>query len=426
MQRLIYSLVFHLALPGVWLRLLWRSRRAPAYRQRIGERFGRIRPPAEFDPARPLIWLHAVSMGETVAATPLVKALQQEFPDLQILLTNMTPTGAEQARRQFGDSVIQHYAPYDIGWMLRRFLRAFRPRMLLLVETELWPNTIHEARRAGVPVLLVNGRLSDKSWRAYRRFPRLSRIMLGQVQRICAQSGADAERFHDLGAMNVRVTGSLKFALHGSGNKPKALDAIEHWKGGRRLIVAGSTREGEEGKLLQAFRRCLADHPESLLLIVPRHPERFDEAFALCVAEGFRSGRRSEAKSVTYATQILIGDSMGEMMAYFASADIAFVGGSLVDTGCHNVLEPAAAGVPVSIGPSRFNFAEPCELLEDTGALRSAGDGEALGELWSELLANPELRERMGEAGKAVIAANQQALELTLAEIRPLLAWPPE
>ncbi len=426
MQRLIYSLVFHLALPGVWLRLLWRSRRAPAYRQRIGERFGRIRPSAEFDPARPLIWLHAVSMGETVAATPLVKALKQEFPDFRILLTNMTPTGAEQARRQFGDSVIQHYAPYDIGWMLRRFLRAFRPRMLLLVETELWPNTIHEAQRAGVPVLLVNGRLSDKSWRAYRRFPRLSRIMLGQVQRICSQSEADAERFRGLGAANVQVTGSLKFALHGSGGKPQALDAIEQWKGGRRLIVAGSTREGEEGKLLQAFRRCLADHPESLLLIVPRHPERFDEAFALCVAEGFRSGRRSEAESVTYATQILIGDSMGEMMAYFASADIAFVGGSLVDTGCHNVLEPAAAGVPVSTGPSRFNFAEPCELLEDAGALRSAGDGEALGELWSELLANPELRERMGEAGKTVIAANQQALELTLAEIRPLLARPPE
>ncbi len=426
MQRLIYSLVFHLALPSVWLRLLWRSRRAPAYRQRIGERFGRIHPPAAFNPARPLIWLHAVSMGETVATAPLVKALKQEFPDFQMLLTNMTPTGAEQARRLFGDSVIQHYAPYDIGWMLRRFLGAFRPRLLLLMETELWPNTIHEARRAGVPVLLVNGRLSDKSWRAYRRFPRLSRTMLGQVQRVCAQSEADAERFRDLGAQEVQVTGSLKFALHGSGAKPQALDAIKHWKGGRKLIVAGSTREGEEGKVLQAFRRCLADHPRGLLLIVPRHPERFDEAFSLCVTEGFRAGRRSEADLITDDTQVIIGDSMGEMMAYFASADIAFVGGSLVDTGCHNVLEPAAVGVPVIIGPSRFNFADVCDLLEDAGALRVAGDGDALGELWSELLAKPALRKQMGEAGKAVIAANQQALALTLAEIRPLLARRPE
>ena len=421
MQRAIYSIVFTLALPLIWIRLLWRSRKSPAYRQRVGERFGRIRLPDSFDPERPLIWLHAVSVGESMAAAPLVAALQAEFPDLQFVVTTMTPTGAERVRQQMGESVIHRYAPYDAPWIVNRFLTAFRPKMLVLMETELWPNTIHLARRKGLKIVLANGRLSEKSRRSYARFGRLARDMLRQVHVLCAQAEEDASRFRELGVESPRVTGSLKFALHGAEGQTRPLAAIQTWKGDHELIVAASTREGEEPAVLEAWRRCLEEFPQTRLLIVPRHPERFDQVFRLCVEAGYATGRRTSAESLTAEARIVIGDSMGEMMEYFACADIAFVGGSLVDTGCHNVLEPAALGLPVTIGPSRFNFAAICELLENAGALRSAADSGELGEIWNELLADRDSRQRMGDAGEAVVAANQQALELTLNEIRRLL-----
>ncbi len=421
MQRAIYSIIFTLALPLIWIRLLWRSRKSPAYRQRMGERFGRVRTPDSFDPERPVIWLHAVSVGESMAAAPLVAALQAERPDLQFVVTTMTPTGAERVRRQMGASVIQHYAPYDAPWIVNRFLAAFRPEMLILMETELWPNTIHLARRRGLKVLLANGRLSEKSRRSYARVKGLTRSMLRQVHTICAQAEEDAARFRELGAGAPLVTGSLKFTLHDADGQTRPLAAIQAWKGDRELIVAASTREGEEAAVLAAWRRCLEEFPHTRLLIVPRHPERFDQVFELCAGAGFATGRRSRAESLESTTRIVVGDSMGEMMEYFACADIAFVGGSLVDTGCHNVLEPAALGLPVTIGPSRFNFAAICELLENAGALRSAADGGELGNIWSELLADREARKRMGAAGKTVIAANQQSLKLTLKEIGRLL-----
>lgn len=421
MQRAIYSIIFTLALPLIWIRLLWRSRKSPAYRQRMGERFGRIRLPDSFDPERPVIWLHAVSVGESMAAAPLVAALQAEFPDLQFVVTTMTPTGAERVRQQMGKSVIHHYAPYDAPWIVNRFLAAFRPKMLVLMETELWPNTIRLARREGLKIVLANGRLSEKSRRSYARFGRLARDMLRQVHVLCAQAEDDAARFRELGVESPRVTGNLKFALHDTGGQTRPLAAIEAWKGDHELIVAASTREGEEPAVMEAWRHVLEKFPQTRLLIVPRHPERFDQVHQLCVEAGFATGRRSSAESLTAEARIVIGDSMGEMMEYFACADIAFVGGSLVDTGCHNVLEPAALRLPVTIGPSRFNFAAICELLENAGALRSAANGGELGEIWNELLADRDSRQRMGDAGEAVVAANQQALELTLNEIRRLL-----
>lgn len=421
MQRVFYSILFTLALPLVWVRLLWRSRNAPAYRQRMTERFGRVRLPERFDSGRYTIWLHAVSVGESMAAAPLVEALRAGMPDLQFVITTMTPTGAERVRGQMGDTVIHHYAPYDAPWILNRFLRDVNPKMLILMETELWPNTIHLARRKGLKLLLANGRLSDKSRRSYSRFRGLTRSMLRQLHMICAQAEEDAIRFRALGAESVTVTGSLKFALHGAGGPARPLAPISGWKADRRLIVAASTREGEEPAVLRAYRDCLAEHPRTLLLIVPRHPERFDQVYELCIGEGFKTCRRSRTEDLDAGAQVVIGDSMGEMMEYFASADIAFVGGSLVDRGCHNVLEPAALGLPVTIGPSRFNFAAICQQLENAGALRSAGDSGELGKSWSELLADAGLRERMGAAGRAVISANQQALELTLEEIRRLL-----
>lgn len=421
MQRTIYSIFFTLALPLVWMRLLWRSRKSPAYRQRMGERFGRIRLPDSFQLERPLIWLHAVSVGESMAAAPLIAALRAEMPDLRFVVTTMTPTGAEQVRRQLGESAVHHYAPYDAPWIVRRFLAAFRPEMLILMETELWPNTIHLARRMGLKTVLANGRLSEKSRRSYARFGRMTRNMLRRLDVVCAQAEEDAARFRELGAEAPRITGNLKFALHGAGGRTKPLAAVQRWKGDHALIVAGSTREGEEPAVLEAYRRCLGEHPQTRLLIVPRHPERFDQVFRLCVEAGCATGRRSREESLESGVQVAIGDSMGEMMEYFACADVAFVGGSLVDTGCQNVLEPAALGLPVTIGPSRFNFAAVCEMLETAGALRGAADSGELGGVWSELLADGESRRRMGAAGKAVVAANQQALELTLKEIRRLL-----
>lgn len=421
MQRAIYSIIFTLALPLIWIRLLWRSRKSPAYRQRMGERFGRIRLPDSFDPQRQTIWLHAVSVGESMAAAPLVTALQAEFPDLQFVVTTMTPTGAERVRQQMGEDVIHRYAPYDAPWIVNRFLAAFRPKMLILMETELWPNTIRLARRKGLKIVLANGRLSEKSRRSYARFGRLTRNMLRQVHVLCAQAEEDASRFRELGVESPRVTGNLKFALHDAGGQTRPLAAVQTWKGEHQLIVAASTREGEEPAVLQAWRHVLEKFPQTRLLIVPRHPERFDQVFRHCVEAGYATGRRSSAESLTSEARIVIGDSMGEMMEYFACADIAFVGGSLVDTGCHNVLEPAALGLPVTIGPSRFNFAAICELLENAGALRSAADSGELGEIWNELLADQDSRQRMGDAGEAVVAANQQALELTLNEIRRLL-----
>ena len=333
----------------------------------------------------------------------------------------MTPTGAEQVRRQMGESVIHHYAPYDAPWIVHRFLAAFRPKMLILMETELWPNTIRLAHREGLKIALANGRLSEKSRRSYARFGALTRNMLRRIHAVCAQAGEDAARFRELGAESPLVTGSLKFALHGAGGQTRPLAAIQTWKGEHQLIVAASTREGEEPAVLQAWRHVLEKFPQTRLLIVPRHPERFDQVFRHCVEAGYATGRRSSAESLTAEARIVVGDSMGEMMEYFACADIAFVGGSLVDTGCHNVLEPAALGLPVTTGPSRFNFAAICELLENAGALRSAADSVELGGIWNELLADRDLRQRMGDAGKAVVAANQQALELTLNEIKRLL-----
>ena len=421
MQRTIYSIISTLALPLIWMRLLWRSRKSPAYRQRMGERFGRVRLPDSFKPDGTTIWLHAVSVGESMAAAPLVAAMQAEMPNLQFVVTTMTPTGAEQARRQMGESVVHLYAPYDAPWIVHRFLTALRPKMLILMETELWPNMIHLARRMGLKTVLANGRLSEKSRRSHARFGRLTRNMLRQLDVVCAQTGEDAARFRELGAEAPRITGSLKFALHGAGGQARPLAAIQAWKGDHALIVAASTREGEEPEVVKAWWRCIGQHPPPRLLIVPRHPERFDQVFRLCVEAGFDTGRRSRAESLESETQIVIGDSMGEMMEYFACADIAFVGGSLVDTGCQNVLEPAASALPVTIGPSRFNFAAICGLLENAGALRGAADSAELGAVWSELLADRELRRRMGAFGKVVVAANQQALELTLMEIRRLL-----
>lgn len=421
MQRFIYSLLLAAALPLILLRLFWRSLSLPAYRHRILERVAAapLRLPAGDDP---LIWIHAVSVGEVTAAAPLVEALLGDKPCCRIFITCTTPTGSNRVRELFQDRVGHSYMPYDLGILIRRFLRATRPKLLVLMETELWPNTIRSCTQTGVPVMLANARLSARSARSYARIAYLTRDMLQAIDCIGAQNDADAQRLIGLGARTdrVMVTGSLKFNMSAP-NQDHPAPFLQLKGAGRPVISAGSTRSGEEELLLKAFRSVLEKFPDCLLILVPRHPERFDAVTRLCKERGFRCQRRSEGEEVAQGTQIWLGDSMGELLHYYACADIAFVGGSLVDTGCQNVLEPAALGLPVTIGSSRFNFAAICDALETAGNLLAVENAEALGEQWLELLADEDRRRKMGDAGLEVVAAGRNALPATLNLLQRLL-----
>ena len=311
MNRNLYSLLFYLGLPCVALRLWWRGRKAPAYRRRIGERFALGLP--QFRQGG--IWLHAVSVGESIAAAPVVRALQQRYPDLPVTITCMTPTGSERIRALFGDSVQHCYLPYDLPCRARKFLTALKPVLGIVMETELWPNHIHQCARMNVPVVLANARLSERSARGYARFPRLTAPMLAQLSGIAVQTRAEAGRFLQLGARpeTVQVTGSIKFDLH---IQPQLLQTAqqlrEQWQLEQRKVwIAGSTHEGEDLLMLEAHQQLLQAFPEALLILVPRHPERFDTVYRLCRAQGLEVMRRSSAEPVSVATRVLLGDTMG-------------------------------------------------------------------------------------------------------------------
>lgn len=427
MLRHFYSFALILAVPFMLLRLLLKSLSIRAYRENIGQRFGKISLdglPKLAAKDSPTIWIHAVSVGETVAAAPLVKALLELTPRPVIVFTTTTPTGADRARSLFQDSVIHSYSPYDLGFVVRRFLSRVRPRLLIIMETELWPNMLHYCQQSGVRVLLANGRLSEKSAAGYAKIAGLTRRMLQQIDHIAVQADADAERFQALGAPlgKMSVTGSLKFHTEGSYNEqplPGLFQSIK--KAGRPVIMAASTREGEEEKVLSGIKPLLQRPSAPLLLLVPRHPERFDKVEQLCLDKGLKVQRRSRTDALSRDTQVLLGDSMGEMLAYYSLADIAFVGGSLVDTGCQNVLEPAALAIPVVVGPSQFNFATICKQLEAAGALKTVPDSDAFSQAIGDMLDCEETRLAMGRAGRAVVEQNQQALPLLVKRISSLL-----
>ena len=373
MLRVAYSLLFYLMIPAILVRLIYRSLKAPAYRDRWGERFGYAPNEPGQRISAPTIWIHAVSVGETQASQPLVEALLANRPSHAIVITTMTPTGSERVKALFGDRVHHAYLPYDLPGAMAKFIRSIDPSLLIIMETELWPNMLHYTRRAGCHCILVNARLSEKSARGYARFAALTRQMLRNLDVIATQGEKDAERFIKLGADGdrVRSVGSLKFHQNQPAaqetDKPEFFHSLQDLE--RPVLIAASTREGEEEHVLRAFGRCVQETPQLLLVLVPRHPERFDAVAKLCQQNEFTIARRSLEQSVQAESQVLLGDSMGEMPHYFALADIAFVGGSLVDTGCHNVLEPAALGLPVLVGPSQFNFQTICELLEEEGRL---------------------------------------------------------
>ncbi|MEY3661252.1 MAG: hypothetical protein RLZZ169_2078, partial [Pseudomonadota bacterium] len=306
------------------------------------------------------------------------------------------------------------YAPYDYTGAVKRFLGSFRPALVILVETELWPNLIHYSKASGAAVVVVNARLSEKSCKGYERVGLLSKPMLRSIDCIGAQTASDATRFRRLGVTTERltVTGNLKFEMQLPADHAERRAALAAQIAGKRPVwIAASTREGEDAKVLRAFRLCLQRIPDLLLILVPRHPERFAAAALLCEEQGLQVVTRSSGKRVSPETRVLLGDSMGELLAYYSISDVAFVGGSLVDTGCQNVLEPAALGLPVLTGPSRYNFAEACELLQSAGNLRSVADESALAAEVAELLGDPIARARMGKAGMDCIQANRGALQ---------------
>ncbi|MDN7526647.1 lipid IV(A) 3-deoxy-D-manno-octulosonic acid transferase [Burkholderia orbicola] len=432
MLRAIYRALWWLVAPAAVIRLYVRSRKERGYREHIGERFGHVAGRSPDDRA-PLIWVHAVSVGETRAAQPPIDALMRARPDARILLTHMTPSGRATGEQIFGDRVLRCYLPYDMPGAVRRFLRAWRPTLGLVMETEVWPTLIDECRRADVPLVLTNARMSARSFRRAAKFGAATRDVFGGFSRVLAQSPADAERLTSLGARNVTVLGNLKFDM----TTPPELAARGHaWRdaiGARPVWVAASTRENEEALVLQAFAEMRT--PGALLMLVPRHPQRFAEVEALVARSGLKCVRRSvwaadaaalaagrpAAEPLADDVTVLLGDSMGELGAYYAAADIAFIGGSLLPLGGQNLIEACAVGVPVLIGPHVFNFTQATADAVAAGAAMQVEDPLDLAHVLDALFADKARRIAMGAAGAAFAARHRGATARTVDVLAALL-----
>ncbi len=411
--RALYGALLWLALPLVWLRLYQRGRAQPAYRRRKAERFGVV--PADV-PERP-IWFHTVSAGETIAAAPMIRALVRQFASVPFLVTTMTPTGSAEVDRLLRGQVAHCYAPYDFGFAVRRFLNQVRPRMLVLMETELWPNLIAECARLNIPVFVVNARMSARSARGYRRIRWLTRPMLGRLSWVAVQYSDHAARFIGLGLPpdRIEVCGSVKFDASLPADHQARVAALgDRWRvGGRFAWIAASTHPGEDEVVLAAHRLLLAARPDALLILVPRHPERFHAVERLAAEAGFSVGRLSAASTRTSGERrggdVLIGDTMGELLYLYGLAQVAFIGGSLVPHGGHNPVEPALLGVPMLMGPHRFNFADVVQRFVEAGCLHETESAEALFAQLTALMTEPERRATEGEAARQVVAENRGA-----------------
>jgi 3-deoxy-D-manno-octulosonic-acid transferase len=410
--HLLYRLLMWLLVPFAIVRLALRARRQPGYLANVKERFGFYTQ----RPAHPVIWVHAVSVGETRAAEPLVRALISRHPHKQILLTNMTPTGRETAETLFGDEVLHCYLPYDLVPAVDRFLHHFRPQAAIVMETELWPTLVARCSHHGIPAHLVNARLSGRSAKRYARFPKMTRALLGRLNIVCAQTDRDAQRFSELGAPNVEVTGNLKFDRSAPEQQIELGATLRTLFGSQRhVFLAASTREGEEALLLEAIASI--NVPAMLTVIVPRHPQRFDAVAAMLEQQGLTYQRRSENQPIDAGTQVVLGDSMGEMFAYYAACDIAFIGGSLLPLGGQNLLEACAVGKPVVIGPHTFNFEEATEHAIEAGAAIRVADTDALAKTVASLLSDRERAARIGEAGRRFMTQHRGATARTVAAI---------
>ncbi|MBK7325912.1 MAG: lipid IV(A) 3-deoxy-D-manno-octulosonic acid transferase [Propionivibrio sp.] len=419
MERQVYSLLFYLIQPLIWLRLLWRARKQPEYLQNLGERYGHYVQPA---PAR-LLWLHAVSVGETRAAEPLIQALLDEYTDHSLLLTHMTPTGRATGAEliaKYGSRLIQAYLPYDLPGASGRFLDHFKPCLGLLMETELWPNLIAGAKARRMPLLLVNARLSARSQRGYRRLLNLFRPAFDSLRAVAAQTPADAERLMSIGAQRVSVVGNLKFDVIPS---PEKLQLGTQWRqklGARPVWLAASTREGEESLIVDAFVRL--NRPDLLLLLVPRHPQRFREVRALIEERGLTLCRRSENSLPVTEIQVWLGDSMGEMPAYFTVADVALIGGTLLPFGGQNLIEAAACDCPALVGPHSFNFSQATDDAIACGAAKRVADADDAANEVIKLLDGGAALQAMRDSGARFSLAHRGATSRTVALIREIMA----
>lgn len=414
-MRFLYSVVTTLLLPVLFGHLLWRARRQPEYLRHWGERIG-LGPRL----TGPVIWLHAISVGETRAATPLINALLQRYPTHRILLTHTTPTGRATGREIFAERVVQCYLPYDLPWAVGLFLRRSQPCMGILMETEIWPNLYAIAAQRGIPLFLVNARMSEKSARGYARFAHLTRMALQQLTAVAAQTEADAKRLTALGARTITLCGNLKFDVAAPANTPARVAELRALFGSRPVCLAASTREGEEALILEAWQRQGGD---ALLVLVPRHPQRFDAVADLLRTRKLSFMRRSEGHAPDASISLFLGDSMGEMAAYYGAADVAYIGGSLLPLGGQNLIEAAAMGCPILIGPHTFNFTAVAEAALAAGAALRVTDAEGLVRQVHTLLDNAEQRAQMRAAGRAFAAQHQGATQRILTVIS--VAHPP-
>lgn len=421
-MRTLYTGLFYFLLPFILLRLLWRAMAAPAYAKRWAERFGFFSPLVT---NKKVVWLHTVSVGEFLAALPLIRRLQADA-SLQLVITTTTPTGSERVRSALGDSVFHVYAPYDLPDALGRFLRRVKPALFLVMETELWPNTLAACAKRAIPSLLINGRLSERSARGYARFSALTKPMLDDLSLALIQNTVDAQRFIDLGLPKAKavVTGNIKFDLFlGDELRGQAQQLKQQLsaQGQRPVLIAASTHQGEDEIILDAFAQVRASNSaaaqRAVLVLVPRHPERFERVGQLCSARGFELARRSE-QQWSDSADILLGNTMGELLLMFGASDMAFVGGSLVPNGGHNFIEPAAWGLPLLSGEHLFNFAEVASLMTEAGALVRVSSAAQLAQAFLQLIDDKSERERRGAAALNVALDNRGALDKTCSLIQ--------
>jgi 3-deoxy-D-manno-octulosonic-acid transferase len=419
-MRLLYTLLLFLAMPLVLLHLIVRSLQNPDYLRRWSERFGRFRPPAQAG----AIVVHAVSVGEVNAASALIRSLAVRYPDRPLCVTTFTPTGSDRVRDLFRDDVFHVYAPFDTPGAVRRFYNRVRPCMMIVMETEIWPNLYAEASGRGIPVMIANGRISEHSFPGYRRMRRMTRFALSHASRIAAQSENDARRLIEIGADpdRVEVTGNLKFDVRLPPSLIEEGESIRRdWGRDRPVLLAGSTHEGDEAVIFEAFGRLLETSPRALLVIAPRHPERFGRVAQTARSAGLDVSLRSEGLHCPTSSQCFLIDTMGELQRLYAACDVAFVGGSLEAIGGHNVLEPAALSRPVLVGPYTFNFEDITDQLVATRAALRVHDARELAETTARLFDDPELRDRMGRAGSELVKSGQGALSRTLQIVEELI-----
>lgn len=407
-MRLLYNILSYMSIPFLLIRLWVKSCRYKAYRCRWKERLGYV-----VHQPQGSIWFHAVSLGESIASIPLITRIMNENPGVRVVVTNMTPTGSEQIQKVFGDEVYNCYLPYDIPHFMKRFFKRIQPRAAILMETELWPNALTQCARRKIPVILANARLSQRSAAGYRRFSGLVKQMLAQLTLVLAQTKDDGDRFVSLGLPKdrLRITGSMKFDLNVAEEVIEKGAALRKKIGARLVWIAGSTHDSEEELMLRVHRRLLETIPNLLLILVPRHPNRFDKVADLVSQVGCTMARRSLQQSIGDHVSVYLGDTLGEMLLLFAASDVAFVGGSFTSTGGHNVLEPAALSKPILVGPTYHNFLQITEKLEEMNALKICETEQVFQQELLRLLKDKVLRDKMGSQALAVVDENKGSLQ---------------